>query len=117
MFRVRRRLQSTGSTPHRTRAPSHAQTILVTGGTAGLGLHTVVRLAITGARVIFTARTRRRGEDALDIMTELLRKAGHAHAKERISFEVCDQSELHSVRACAARLTAAHSKLHAIVLK
>ena len=45
--------------------PSAGRSVLVTGGTAGIGFHTAAALAAQGARVIVTGRDEERGAEWL----------------------------------------------------
>jgi protochlorophyllide reductase len=71
------------------------RTILVTGGTAGLGLRTARVLAGRGARVLLTARSAERGERAL---AEVTRGGGTAE------LVLLDLADLTSVRKAAAEV-------------
>jgi NAD(P)-dependent dehydrogenase (short-subunit alcohol dehydrogenase family) len=52
-----------------TESPSAAgKTIVVTGGTGGIGLQTAIGLARAGAQVVITGRDRQRGEAALEVL-------------------------------------------------
>ena len=44
----------------------NGQTVLITGGTTGLGLESAKRLAKAGANVIVTARSQEKGQAAAD---------------------------------------------------
>ena len=84
------------------------RTILVTGGTTGLGFETVRALATAGAEVITTARSEAKGFDACARITELVPAAD-------VSFEICELSSLESVRAFTDRFTAAHDRLDVLI--
>ncbi|ODT99289.1 MAG: protochlorophyllide oxidoreductase [Pseudonocardia sp. SCN 72-86] len=70
------------------------RTVLVTGATSGLGLASAEAFAGAGARVLMTARNRRRGGTALD----RVRAAGTAELVD------LDLADLDSVRAAAAEV-------------
>lgn len=48
--------------------PSTCRSVLVTGGTAGIGFHTAAALAAQGARVIVTGRDEERGAEAVRLL-------------------------------------------------
>jgi NAD(P)-dependent dehydrogenase (short-subunit alcohol dehydrogenase family) len=79
------------------------QTILVTGCNSGLGLETMRVLALRGARVAGTARTREKAQIA-----------GDSVKGETLPFE-CELSDPASVFACIAAVKAAGVKLDAII--
>jgi NAD(P)-dependent dehydrogenase (short-subunit alcohol dehydrogenase family) len=54
--------------------PSAGRSVLVTGGTAGIGFHTAAALAAQGARVIVTGRDEERGAEAVRLLRA---RAGH----------------------------------------
>lgn len=70
------------------------RTVLVTGGTSGLGLHSATALAAAGARVLLTAREPERGKAALE---HVLREGGPT--AELVELDLAD---LDSVRNAAA---------------
>jgi NAD(P)-dependent dehydrogenase (short-subunit alcohol dehydrogenase family) len=51
------------STEQRT-STDEQRTVVITGGTGGIGLHSAIGVAATGARVIITGRSQERGEEA-----------------------------------------------------
>jgi NAD(P)-dependent dehydrogenase (short-subunit alcohol dehydrogenase family) len=67
------------------------ETIVVTGGSAGLGVETVRVLAARGARVVSVVRDRAKGEAAAETIRESVPEA-------EIELAVLDLSELESVR-------------------
>lgn len=73
------------------------KTVLITGGTTGLGLESAKRLAYGGAQVIVTSRSIRKGEDAISQIADFLKKKGISN--EKISFRVLDLDDLASVKA------------------
>jgi WW domain-containing oxidoreductase len=79
------------------------QTILVTGCNSGLGLEAMRVLALRGARVAGTARTRAKAE-----------AAGKSVEGETVPF-ACELSDPVSVDACVAAVKAAGWKLDAII--
>ena len=76
------------------------QRMLVTGGSAGLGLETARALAAHGAHVIITARDAAKGQRALATVGETAAKGASVEVRE------LDLESLASVRACADRLLA-----------
>ena len=70
------------------------RTVLVTGATSGLGLHSATALAAAGARVLITARQPERGEAALE---HVRREGGPA-----VELVALDLADLASVRRAAA---------------
>jgi WW domain-containing oxidoreductase len=94
-----------GSTAEQVTAGLSLQgkTILVTGCNSGLGLETMRVLALRGARVAGTARTREKAE-----------AAGRSVKGETLPF-ACELSEPASIHACIAAVKAAGLKLDAII--
>jgi len=76
---------------------------LVTGSTSGIGLETVRVLALRGARVFATGRTKDKVRDALGGMPGVF-----------VPFE-CELSEPKSVRACVAAVKSEGAKLDGII--
>ncbi|KAK2609480.1 hypothetical protein N8I77_002977 [Diaporthe amygdali] len=73
------------------------QTVLVTGGTAGLGLAASLHFAGLGADVIITCRTKSRGDAAK-------KKIQHAAPESRVSLMELDMARYSSCMAFAAEL-------------
>lgn len=86
----------------------HGRTMLVTGGTTGLGFETVRALASAGATVVLTARSDEKGREACDRVRAIVPDAD-------VSFEICELGDLASVRAVADRFGAAHDRLDALI--
>ncbi|CAK4626668.1 hypothetical protein LEN26_019236 [Aphanomyces euteiches] len=84
---------------------------IVTGGTAGLGLESVIQLARKGAHVIFTARSTSRGQEALEKI-----KAALAPAPCKVEFAVAENADLASVDAFASDFLARNLPLHILLL-
>lgn len=82
------------------------QVHVVTGGSAGIGLAIARGLAARGATVVIVARGQERAQEAAQVM-----KA----AGGRVEIELADLACLASVRALAARITARHPRVHALV--
>ena len=70
---------------------------VVTGANSGIGWDTALELARAGAEVILTARTRAKGQDAVDRIRYELPQA-------RVRFELLDLASQRSVRAFAAKV-------------
>jgi len=82
--------------------------ILITGGTHGLGFETAVRLATAGATVVITARSNRRGQQAV---ADIQAQSGN----DSVSHLVLDLASLDSVRECARTFTVQYNALHVLV--
>ncbi len=81
---------------------------LVTGASAGIGAATCELLARRGATVHMLVRDRGRGEDARARISE---RTG----SDDLVLELCDVSSMAAVREFAARFTAEHPELHALI--
>ena len=84
------------------------RTVLVTGTTSGLGLQTALALARKGARVLMTARSTERGEQAL----ARVRREVPGAAVELVALDLAD---LASVRAAAADVTQRAAALDVLI--
>ncbi|CAK4072596.1 unnamed protein product [Aphanomyces euteiches] len=84
---------------------------IVTGGTAGLGLQSVIALARKGCHVIFTARNATRGQEALDKI-----QATIAPASCKVEYGIADNEDLASVAAFADAFLARNLPLHILLL-
>jgi 3-oxoacyl-[acyl-carrier protein] reductase len=82
--------------------------VLVTGGSRGLGLAIVERLAEAGFRVIAVARNR---TDALEAATAKAAQAGRGG----VAFQSCDLSDLAAIPGMLKALRAAHGPLWGLV--
>ena len=82
--------------------------VLITGGNSGIGLETAVALASRGARVTITARSRQRGEAALDGIRQRAAEAD-VHLLD------LDLASLASVRDAATAYLAGGSPLHVLI--
>ncbi len=86
----------------------HGRTVLVTGGSTGIGYQVARTLARAGATVALTARDPGRGAAARDSIVEA---AGH----ERVEVYVSDFEDLDSVRQLARAFRASHESLDVLV--
>ena len=80
---------------------------VVTGANSGIGWNTALELARAGAAVVLTARTKEKGQNAVDRVRRQLPKA-------RVRFEILDLASQRSVRAFAAKV-ASETKLDLLV--
>lgn len=74
-----------------------SKTIVITGGTGGIGLHTAIGLARTGARIVVTGRDSTRGEAAV---ARIRSESGN----ESVELVIGDLSDASSTDALAAAL-------------
>jgi NAD(P)-dependent dehydrogenase (short-subunit alcohol dehydrogenase family) len=84
------------------------RTMLVTGGTTGIGKETARALAGAGATVVITARTHDKGAAALVDLHEAVPEAD-------VSYDVLELDSLASVRAFTDRFAAAHDRLDVLI--
>jgi NAD(P)-dependent dehydrogenase (short-subunit alcohol dehydrogenase family) len=84
------------------------KTILVTGGTGGIGKHTAIGLAKLGARVIVTGRDRTRG---LEGVTEIQR----ASSNQNVHLLLADLSTINRVRQLARDFKTQFDRLDVLV--
>jgi NAD(P)-dependent dehydrogenase (short-subunit alcohol dehydrogenase family) len=84
------------------------KTVLITGGTSGIGKATAVALAAMGANVVVVGRSPERGEAAL----EEIRAQGHNQSVELMLADLSVQSE---VRRLAEEFLERHDRLDVLV--
>lgn len=84
------------------------KTILITGGTTGLGKESARALGAAGATIILTARTAEKGLATIEQLDELVPKGA-------FSFEVLELSSLTSVRTFTDRFIANHDRLDVLL--
>jgi NAD(P)-dependent dehydrogenase (short-subunit alcohol dehydrogenase family) len=75
------------------------QTILITGGTSGLGLESAKRLAVGGAEVVLTSRSDSKGQAAVTEVEEYLKERGLSTSQ--VSYRILDLDNLSSVKDAA----------------
>ena len=77
----------------------NGQSILITGGTTGLGLETAKRLAIGSPdNLIITARTSEKGQDAVDKIYKYLSVEGIESDTISISYKVLDLDDVQGIQ-------------------
>ena len=91
-------------------ADATGKTIVITGGTAGLGLAAAEMCVRAGASVVLVGRNSERGSAALEQLKPLTSRGQH------VVFVPCDMSDLGQVRKLGSNLAKAHPKLDALVL-
>lgn len=101
-YRVRKRLM-----PHKPISVS-GRSIMVTGASSGIGEAACSELGRLGARVLVIARSRERGEQALDRIVK-------ASGSSDVELHLCDVSSLASVREFAAEFVVSHASLDVLV--
>jgi len=88
-----------------TPAPTtlNGRTILITGGSTGMGLESAKRLAVGGASIVLTARSDAKGQAAVDQVQAFLREQGVRN--ENISYRLLDLDDLTQVKDAVATWT------------
>ncbi|MEM6927006.1 MAG: SDR family NAD(P)-dependent oxidoreductase [Myxococcota bacterium] len=84
------------------------KTIVVTGGTGGIGLHTAIGVARSGARVVVTGRDATRGEEAV---LRIRQESGSQH----VELALGDLSDASGVEALAATLNERLDRIDVLV--
>lgn len=84
------------------------KTVLVTGANSGIGKVTARELAKMGADVVMVARSRERGEKALD---DVQKASGNSH----VTLMLADLSSQQSTRELAEKFRAEHDRLDVLV--
>lgn len=87
----------------------HGKVVLITGGNTGIGKATAIALARQGAQVVFTSRSREKGEAALAEIRE-------ASRRDDVTCMSLDLASLASVRSFAAEFLATHPRLDVLIL-
>ncbi|OLN85423.1 putative oxidoreductase C736.13-like protein 8 [Colletotrichum chlorophyti] len=85
--------------------------VVVTGGTAGIGTSTVKYLALRGAKVYFTARSRSKAENTIDSLTSEFPQIG----REQLDWLPVDLANLQTVRAGLAELKARETMVDILI--
>jgi NAD(P)-dependent dehydrogenase (short-subunit alcohol dehydrogenase family) len=88
--------------------PLTCRSVLVTGGTAGIGFYTAAALAAQGARVIVTGRDEQRGADAVRL---LCARAGH----DRVEFRAVDHATVGANQQLGRQLRESLDRLDVLV--
>jgi len=84
------------------------KTVLVTGGTDGIGRETAVQLARMGACVLVHGRDKEKGTQVLDDIK-------HVTCNEKVSLYLADFSSLADVKRMAEDIEREHKELHVLV--
>ncbi|CAB9515678.1 daunorubicin C-13 ketoreductase DnrU [Seminavis robusta] len=79
--------------------PMHGKTVLITGGTTGLGLESAKRLAKAGAKVIITARSDTKGQTAVQDIQDYC--TGTDDGTVDVSYQILELDQLESTKAAA----------------
>lgn len=69
------------------------KTVLITGGTSGIGQQTAIGLAKLGARVVVTGRNRQRGEEAI----REIKQASHNPDVDLLIADMASQQSIHNL--------------------
>lgn len=88
------------------------KTILITGGSSGIGIEEVRSLASTGASIIFTARDMAKGEK---VKASILEDWKDQSVKPEIEILKMDLQSLESVREAAEEFKKNHDNLHVLI--
>ena len=86
----------------------NGETVVITGGNAGVGKETAVGLARAGAKVIITARDRARGVAALE-------EVRTRSASDTVELMSLDLASFASIRSFAAELLDRHDRLDVLI--
>lgn len=84
------------------------KTIVITGGTGGIGLHTALGLAKTGAHIVVTGRDRHRGTEAV---SRIQSETGNSN----VSLVTGDLSDRSGVAALGDALLADHPRIDVLI--
>jgi|TARA_B100001964_G_scaffold184221_1_gene204084 NAD(P)-dependent dehydrogenase (short-subunit alcohol dehydrogenase family) len=82
--------------------------VVVTGGSAGLGIETVRVLAKCGAKVVTTVRDQAKGQDALDLIRKTVPDAD-------VDLVTLDLFDLDSVRKCGREIAEKYPKIDTLI--
>ena len=84
------------------------RTIVITGGTSGIGMYTAIGVAREGAKIVVTGRDPQRGAKGVETIQ---RESGN----NDISLALGDLSSLAQIRRLATDLRLAHPKIDVLV--
>jgi NAD(P)-dependent dehydrogenase (short-subunit alcohol dehydrogenase family) len=84
------------------------RTVLVTGGSSGIGEWTAIGLARHGARVVITSRSQQRGDEAIERIRDALPTAA-------VEAMVLDLADLADIRRFAGEFAGRHDRLDVLV--
>lgn len=84
------------------------QTIVLTGGTSGLGFAAAEEFARLGATLVLVARDPEKTAATVDRLRSI-------HRNDRITSELADLSDLDQVRRAADSIRAAHPRIHTLI--
>lgn len=85
------------------------KTILITGGSAGLGVQTARALYLTGAKIFITARDEQKGQKAITAITK------DAPQGQAVEVVYLDLGDFDSVRAAAKDFMARSNRLNILI--
>jgi NAD(P)-dependent dehydrogenase (short-subunit alcohol dehydrogenase family) len=86
--------------------PLTGRTVVLTGGTSGIGRAAAFQLVSLGARLVMVGRSAEKTEE---VVRELRRAGGD------VSFEIADLSLMAEIRSLARRIAERHSAVHVLV--